>query len=98
MCNEPDAFDLRIPGSSVEFTTRRKEVDRIGFGGLLVVYGYGDGFKPEYFAFDLACPYEVNPEVRVTMNALQAECLLCGSKFNVLHGTGVCAEGPAREG
>ena len=99
MLTDTDAFGLMNPGTCKEFVTPLKATDRLGFGGLLVVCGFNFDEKQNHFAFDLACPYEVHPEVRVTMNdALQAECSTCGSKFNVVYGTGVCAEGPAREG
>ena len=97
--NEPNLQILMSPGAYKEFITPEKITDNLGFGGLLVVSNMNDYGNLQYFAFDLACPYEAERETRVTMNTqMYAECTKCGSKFNVMYGTGTCAEGPAREG
>ena len=100
--NEPNLQILMSPGNYKEFIPTippEKITDRLGFGGLLVLCNMDDYGNLQYFAFDLACPYEVERETRVTMlNSLQAECAKCGSKFNMGFGTGTCAVGPAKEG
>ena len=60
--------------------------DRIGYGGILIVYGID--FK--YYAFDLSCPYEADPNIRVfsdSINPGQVTCEKCGSSYEILHGT-----------
>lgn len=72
--------------SATEFT---------GVGGVLVyhdVYGYS--------AYDLACPYERHPNIRVEMDedAINAICPKCGSAFNVFEASGAVVNGPATQG
>lgn len=65
-----------------------------GFGGILVYIGF-DG---TYYAFDMACPYEAKPTVRVYPNSLgQAVCEKCGSVFNLGYGLGDPQSGPAKQ-
>ena len=68
--------------------------DRIGYAGLLVY----SGFDMMYYAFDLACPVEADPKVKVKPNDLgQAVCETCGSVYNISYGIGNPEEGPAKE-
>ncbi|HJV78250.1 MAG TPA: hypothetical protein VJ602_07685 [Paludibacter sp.] len=68
--------------------------DRIGYGGILVY----TSFDGTYYAFDMACPYEAKPTVRVYPNNLgQAVCEKCGSVFNLGYGLGDPQSGPAKE-
>ena len=61
---------------------------RQGFGGVLIVHGYGDG-NPPLFAYDLACPNEVDRNICVVSDkAGRAVCPKCGSVFVTLWGTG----------
>ena len=76
------------------FETRIKENDRVGFGGILV----NTGFDGNYYAFDMACPYEAKYNVRVYPNEIgQAVCESCGSVFNIAFGNGDPISGPAAE-
>jgi nitrite reductase/ring-hydroxylating ferredoxin subunit len=61
-------------------------IERVGFGGVLVVHALDDQFH----AFDLACPYEVNQGVRVAAdeNNLFAICPKCGTKYDIAFGSG----------
>ena len=68
--------------------------DRIGYGGILVYTGLDGG----YYAFDMACPYEVKQNIRVYPNDVgQAICEGCGSVFEI--GYGICypSKGVAKE-
>lgn len=68
--------------------------DRIGYGGILV---YTD-LNGEYCAFDLSCPYEAKPDIRVVPNNTgQAVCEGCGSVFDLTSGIGNPISGKAKE-
>ncbi|MDR0546637.1 MAG: hypothetical protein LBG77_03500 [Dysgonamonadaceae bacterium] len=61
---------------------------RQGFGGVLIVHGYGDNFPPLY-AYDLACPHEVDRNIVVIPDSAgKARCPKCGSVFITMWGTG----------
>lgn len=76
------------------FTTRRFEIDRIGYGGILVY----TGFDEQYYAFDMACPYEVKTDVRVYPNGLgQAVCEECGTVYDISYGIGNPTSGPSKD-
>jgi hypothetical protein len=68
--------------------------DRIGYGGILVYTGLDGG----YYAFDMACPYEVKQNIRVYPNDVgQAICEGCGSVFEIGYGIGYPSKGVAKE-
>jgi len=70
--------------------------DRVGYGGILV-YTFVNGTEMNYCAFDLCCPNEVNPLIRVYPNDQgQAVCKSCGTVFQLLTGTGLVESGPSR--
>lgn len=74
----------------------------LGFGGVLLIGGV-DPFTSESnvpLAYDLACPVECKPSVRVNVdvNSLEAVCPVCGSHFNVVTGGGSPIAGPALTG
>jgi hypothetical protein len=75
------------------FTTRRAELDRIGYGGILVVNGFNNGSNSDMYnlyAYDLACPNEAKPDVRVAPDStgLKAICPKCNAVFNIAYGSG----------
>ncbi|HPQ12733.1 MAG TPA: hypothetical protein PLQ60_04610 [Paludibacteraceae bacterium] len=85
---------FNTPNSYLIFDKRMNEIDRIGYGGILLYIDY----EGKYCAFDLACPYEVNPNVKVTPNDEgKAVCEKCGSVFELLYGIGAPISGPAKE-
>ena len=66
-----------------------------GYGGVLLVSDiFGNAL-----AFDLACPYEVKPDIRVTIDedAHDAVCPVCGSTYDVFNGYGRPTSGPAAQ-
>lgn len=72
-----------------------KVSEATGFGGLLLVCDPNG----EYLAYDLACPVECRPDVRVqpdTNNPLagMVKCPKCGSTYN-LFAQGIAASGEA---
>jgi nitrite reductase/ring-hydroxylating ferredoxin subunit len=85
---------LRNPLTYKVFTQGRLQADRTGFGGLLIV----SSITGEIFAFDLACPFEDNPNITVTpTDSGTAVCETCGSVFITSFGLGTVASGVARE-
>ncbi|MDO9152516.1 MAG: hypothetical protein Q7U47_02205 [Paludibacter sp.] len=76
------------------FEKRILATDYIGFGGILVY----TGFDGEYYAFDMACPYEAKNDIKVYPNDLgQAVCKKCGTVFDIDSGVGNPSSGPAKE-
>jgi len=75
----------------VDYNPQQNE--RIGLGGLLVVHTPLD----EYCAFDLACPNEQTPNrntiIEVDEDGINAICPKCGTKYQILNGTGIALEG-----
>lgn len=72
-----------------------KVSEATGFGGILIVCDPNG----EYYAYDLACPVECRPEVRVQPDnnnplAGMVKCPKCGSVYN-LFAMGTAAEGEA---
>ena len=70
-----------------------------GFGGILLVAGADNGDYSAVLAYDLACPVEAKPTVRVYVDdeTFDAVCPQCGSRYNVCEGFGGPVSGPAAE-
>ena len=69
--------------------------DRVGYGGILV-YTFVNGTETNYCAFDLCCPNEVNPNIRIYPNDRgEAVCKSCGTVYQLLTGTGMVISGPS---
>lgn len=75
-------------------------LDRTGFGGLLLV----TDVLGDLHAYDLACPVEIRPTVRVEVpfddnggRAPYAECPVCGSRYDVFMNHGNPISGPAAQ-
>lgn len=66
-----------------------------GYGGVLLV---GDVFGNPV-AYDLACPVEVKPDIRVEVDidAADAYCKICGSTYDIFMGNGNPTSGPAAD-
>jgi predicted RNA-binding Zn-ribbon protein involved in translation (DUF1610 family) len=64
--------------------------DRIGFGGILVVNGIGSNSQVNIYAYDMACPVEVNRNVKIKPDdtGLTATCPKCGTVYNIAYGRG----------
>lgn len=90
--------NFKTTNQYLTFTTRRYEVDRVGFGGILVYCGLPDDYgNPAYYAYDMACPYEVKKDIRVkpvTDDIGKVKCEECGSVFDV-NSAGIPLSGPA---
>lgn len=68
-----------------------------GYGGVLLIVGQGYSGDVEPLAYDLSCPVERQPDVRVAIdgNTLEAVCPDCGSHYNVVEAGGAPVSGPA---
>lgn len=64
-----------------------------GYGGVLLV---GD-IMGDPKAYDLACPYECSPEIRVSVDSKThlAVCPKCHSEYDVFENQGIAVSGPA---
>jgi nitrite reductase/ring-hydroxylating ferredoxin subunit len=81
--------DLNQALATAVFTSPRDAADRLGFGGVLVVNGFGEDVINLY-AYDLACPEEARSDVRVAPDntGLKAKCPKCGAVFEIAYGNG----------
>lgn len=101
----PDHLDRELLSiGHKSFIEPRKAMERMGFGGILVVKSF-DGINGLYYAYDLACPYEHNRNklVEVDKSGAKAVCPHCGSEFEIVYGdqnqigSGIPLKGPAKE-
>jgi len=84
---------LRVLGGFAEFTLPRYATEYLGYGGVLVYHTIDD----RYCAFDMSCPYEAKPDVRVHCdNTGIARCDSCKSAFYVGDGNAFLIDGSAR--
>jgi nitrite reductase/ring-hydroxylating ferredoxin subunit len=76
-----------------------QDIERTGFGGVLVYHGISDNGTGAYYAFDAACPHEANRTVTVEVDAdrIYAVCPKCQSKYELLNGIGNRISGPSKE-
>ncbi len=80
--------DLNAALAYEAITTRRLESDRLGYGGILVINGFGQNIV-NLFAYDLACPVEVQRSVTVKPDQTgKATCPKCGAVYNIGNGVG----------
>lgn len=75
------------------------ETSATGYGGVLLIEGV-DPFSTEAgvpVAFDLSCPVEKSPVIRVAVNPsnYEAICPVCDSHYNVTTGAGAPVSGEA---
>lgn len=91
-----DLTGLSVPGAYKTYPKAPDASSYIGFGGVLVLCGYD---APEVFAFDMACPYEVDKNVRIKVDSNNiGVCAKCGSEFNsIFWGSPAPSSGPAFE-
>lgn len=72
-----------------------------GYGGVLLVMGIDPASGvPAPLAYDLSCPVERQPDIRVSVidsDAYEAVCDVCGSHYAVTNGIGNAVSGPALE-
>jgi hypothetical protein len=86
--------ELRNPLVSKLFIGGRLGNDRLGFGGILVINGRGENMLVNLYAYDLACPVEVNRNIRVKPDdSGQAICPQCGAIYFIANGSGAPLSG-----
>ena len=70
-----------------EYTAPRLAADRIGYGGLLIINGFGENLVNLY-AYDLACPNEAQSNIRIKPEStgLTATCSKCGAVYRIASG------------
>jgi len=84
-------------------TQARSALDKLGFGGVLVINGMGDS-PVNLYAYDLSCPVEAQRDVKVipdnlsssssaVSTAVTATCPKCGTVFTIATGTGAPQSG-----
>ena len=79
-----DAPELINFNGFKEFTVPQNALQYLGYGGILVFHTMED----KYCAFDMSCPFEAKPDVRVHCdNTGIARCDSCQSAFYVGDGT-----------
>lgn len=86
--NSPNQFEV--------FEKPKIVTDRIGFGGIIVYIGLDNN----YYAFDMACPYEAKRNILVypdSTGLAQVKCKTCGSVYDVSFGIGNPIAGPSKE-
>lgn len=89
-------------GQTLLFDKPIKSNERIGYGGIAVCTGIAadDYGNSQYFAFDMACPFELKKDVIVyqdTSVVSHLYCKKCGSVFDISFGFGNPISGPAKE-
>ncbi|MCM1522449.1 MAG: hypothetical protein NC039_07345 [Muribaculaceae bacterium] len=82
--------NTRVP-SNFPYT----DLDRTGYGGLLLV----NDVMGNSLAYDLSCPVEAQPTIRLHVPADQAfaECSTCGSTYEIYTNHGMPRSGPAAD-
>lgn len=69
-----------------------------GYGGVLLINGFDFRINEVGpLAYDLSCPVERKPDIRVAVDSdtFEAICPVCGSKYDVTMGAGSPISGPA---
>jgi len=93
--------DLLAPQAYKIFTPQNinQEIERTGYGGVLVYHGLNNTATTSYYAFDISCPYEANKSAIIEVDdaAIYAICPKCGSKYELLNGIGNPVSGPSQQ-
>jgi nitrite reductase/ring-hydroxylating ferredoxin subunit len=85
-----------FPGDFYYITEPETVTDRLGYGGLVLLKGFDD----RYYAYDLACPVECRPDVKVGQpnEVLEVVCPQCGETYQLGFGLGTPSTGVSKEG
>jgi nitrite reductase/ring-hydroxylating ferredoxin subunit len=96
------SLDLRTTDSELNAKYAYKTIfepryasERIGFGGILIINGFGEN-SVDLYAYDLACPVEVQRSVRIVPDektGMTAACPKCGAVFDIANGNGTPRSG-----
>ncbi len=91
--HESELQELASPGGMVRLVEPRSSGERLGYGGLLLVRSL---VEEQFYAYDLACPHEAPQRSRLEVRELEALCLSCESRYEVVHGSGAPISGVSR--
>lgn len=82
-------MNLTAPLAYKTFLKPRKASDEIGFGGVVVIHGWGSN-PINLYAFDLACPMEAPDTLAriIPDDEGYATCSKCKAKYNIAIGDG----------
>ena len=85
--------DLKAKLAFKKFEQRRTDLDRLGYGGILVINGIGDLIN--LYAYDLACPVEIDYNIKIVpdKSGITATCPECGAVFIIADGSGMPQSG-----
>ena len=93
---------ILTPGTRVPYGFPYNAMSATGFGGVLLISGLDTytGLTDAPLAYDLSCPVERSPEIRVAIlpETLNAQCPVCKSVYDVTVGAGGPISGPAASG
>lgn len=82
-----DAPQLNANGGVATFIKPKYVNQYLGYGGVVVFRNFeGSSFS----AFDLTCPNEVDPQVRLNVDSIPGEaiCPQCGAVFDIAYSRG----------
>ncbi len=81
-----DEPQLNAVGGLATFVVPKYAYEAFGYGGVVVFHDFED----RLVAFDLACPNEVNPQIRLNVDSIvgSAICPKCGAVFDIGYGYG----------
>lgn len=83
-------FKLTSPLASMSYIRPRISGEATGYGGILVVSGFND----QLFAYDLSCPNEKKPTVRIVPSDNgTATCPTCNTLYDTANGSGNSIKG-----
>ena len=86
-------------GTRTPYSFPYTQTSATGFGGVLLISGMDpfSGATLLPLAYDLACPVERKPTVRIEIEeeTFKAICPVCGSSYDVTMGGGAPLSGPA---
>ena len=96
------SLDLRNRDSKLNAKYAYEEIieprhanERVGFGGVLVINGFGEN-SISLYAYDMACPVEVQQKIRIIPDeetGMTATCPKCGAVFDIVNGNGTPRSG-----
>lgn len=87
---ETELQPLSSPGGMVCLIQPRSSGERLGYGGVLIVRSL---VEEQFYAYDLACPYEAPKRTLLEIGDLDAYCPSCSSHYEVLYGSGAPTSG-----
>lgn len=100
----------QLNAKTFSYKNPRLGTDEMGFGGVLVINGFGPNLDYNLYAYDLACPKELNRDVQLVPSGTKtvnpdksityvggngtAKCPKCGAVYEIDTGSGLGEETP----